>query len=349
MTALAEPSSPPHTAAVTPAVEAVGLVRTFGGGRTLLGGRRPAVHALAGVDVAVAPGETLGIVGESGCGKSTLARLLVGLDRPTAGTIRLGGEDVTRMAGRSPRTLARNVQYVFQDPVASLNPRKSVRAILEAPLRRLLSLPARERAGRLAGLVRAVGLSEEHLERYPHEFSGGQAQRIGIARALAAEPKVVVLDEPVSALDVSVQAQVLALLADLKRDLGLFYVFITHDLAVVERVADRIAVMYFGRIVETAPARALHAAPRHPYTALLMRSAPVPGRRRVEAGESAAELPDPTRPPPGCAFAPRCPRATDRCRRERPPLEPAREDLALPAPFGDTRAAACWHPLETHG
>jgi peptide/nickel transport system ATP-binding protein len=320
---------------MTAAVEAEGLSRIFGGGRTLFGRRRPRVHALQSADVSVAAGATLGIVGESGCGKSTLARLLVGLDRPTGGTIRIKGDDVTRLAGREPRALARHIQYVFQDPVSSLNPRRTIRRTVEAPLARLLGLSAADRAERSAELMRAVGLPPDHLDRYPHEFSGGQAQRIGIARALAARAQVIVLDEPVSALDVSVQAQVLQLLAQLKQDFGLTYVFISHDLAVVERVSDRIAVMYFGRIVETAPARDLYRQPRHPYTALLMRSAPVPGARRVAAEDVAAELPDPTAPPPGCAFAPRCPRATDLCRDTRPPLEPRHG-----------RAAACWHPLD---
>jgi len=318
------------------AIAAEGLTRRFGGGRTLFGKQLPAVHALQDVDIAAPEGRTLGIVGESGCGKSTLARLLVGLDRPTEGTIRIRGEDATAAGG----PLGRRVQYVFQDPLASLNPRKTIRQTLEAPMRRLLGYDARKREARLAGLMDAVRLRAEFLDRYPHEFSGGQAQRIGIARALAAEAKIVVLDEPVSALDVSVQAQVLNLLAGLRAEFGLTYLFISHDLSVVESVSDRVAVMYFGRIVEEGPARALFAAPRHPYTGLLMRSAPTPGRKAVEAEETAAELPDPLNPPPGCAFASRCPRVIDRCRTERPTL-----DAAGP---GETRAA-CWRPLEAGG
>jgi peptide/nickel transport system ATP-binding protein len=322
---------------MTAAVEATNLTRTFGGGRTLFGGRLPAVHAVQSADLVVKTGETLGVVGESGCGKSTLARMLVGLDAPTDGMIRLEGRDVTEMAGRDPRALARHIQYVFQDPVASLNPRKTIRQTLEAPMRRLLGLGKEAREAKLAELMAAVSLREDFLDRYPHEFSGGQAQRIGIARALAADACVIVLDEPVSALDVSVQAQVLNLLDKLKRDFGLTYIFISHDLSVIESVCDRVAVMYFGRIVEIGEARDIYARPRHHYTALLMRSAPAPGERRIHAEERPAELPDPLNPPPGCAFASRCPRADQLCRSERPVLKSEWR-----------QAAACWHPLDTN-
>ncbi len=311
-------------------VEATGLGRRFGGGRSLLGGTKPAVHALQGVDLDVATGETLGIVGESGCGKSTLARLLVGLDRPSEGTIRLEGSDASALDWAAR---ARTVQYVFQDPVASLNPRKTIRQALEAPMHRLLGLDAAARRAKLAALMEAVSLRAEFLDRYPHEFSGGQAQRIGIARTLAAEARIVVLDEPVSALDVSVQAQVLNLLARLKTEFGLTYLFISHDLGVVESSADRVAVMYFGRIVEMGRARDLFHRPRHPYTDLLLRSAPTLGGKRLEPEARAAELPDPTAPPAGCAFASRCPRAQERCRAERPELE------------GVPTRAACFFPL----
>jgi oligopeptide/dipeptide ABC transporter ATP-binding protein len=310
------------------------LERRFGGGRTLLGRQKPAVHAVQGVDLELRKGETLGIVGESGCGKSTLARMLVGLDRPTGGSIRLKDSDI---AGRDIRTLARAVQYVFQDPVSSLNPRKTIRQILEAPMRHLLDLSAEEREKRLQTLMQEVGLRTEFLERYPHEFSGGQAQRIGIARALAADPEVIVLDEPVSALDVSVQAQVLNLLDELKQKFGLTYVFISHDLSVVESVSDRVAVMYFGLVVEFAPARSLFTRPRHPYTRLLLDSAPVPGRGHAAAEGGIAELPDPYNPPPGCPFAPRCPNVQDRCRREMPSL-----DTDRPSP---DHGAACFFPV----
>lgn len=305
------------------------VARHFGGERRLLRGRAPALQAVQAVSLDVRRGETLGIVGESGCGKSTLARMIVGLDRPSAGTIRLDGADLST---DDPRALARRVQYVFQDPIASLNPRKTIRTILEAPLKHLLGLEAAARAERLETLMAAVNLAPEFLERYPHEFSGGQAQRIGIARALAAEPDLLVLDEPVSALDVSVQAQVLNLLAQLKYDFGLTYLFISHDLSVVEAISDRVAVMYFGRIVELGPAREIFAGPRHPYTMLLRRSAPVPGRRAEVSEDAETELPDPYNPPPGCAFRARCPRATEVCRAERPVLG------------AGAHVSACHHP-----
>ena len=314
-----------------------GVEKRFGGGRTLLGGTKKAVHAVQGIDVVVNRGETLGIVGESGCGKSTLARMLVGLDRPSSGSIRIEGVDPTDFERGNARALARKIQYVFQDPVSSLNPRKTIRTILEIPMVHLRGLDKPAREARLAELMQAVKLSPEFLDRYPHEFSGGQAQRIGIARALAAEPELIILDEPVSALDVSVQAQVLNLLEDLQSRFDLTYVFISHDLSVVESVSDRVAVMYFGRIVEYADARDLFREPRHPYTRLLFDAAPVPGKRSVRSEEEPAELPDPYAPPPGCAFAPRCPNARERCRTERPDLDSRR--------YSRGHSAACFFPV----
>jgi len=311
--------------------------RIFGGEKKLFGGRAPAVHAVQGLSLDVKKGETLGVVGESGCGKSTLARLVVGLDLPTSGTITFGGEDLTELARRDRNALARKVQYVFQDPVASLNPRKTIRTILEAPLKHLTNLNADGREKRLAELLQAVNLAPEFLERYPHEFSGGQAQRIGIARALAAGPELIVLDEPVSALDVSVQAQVLNLLDKLKDEFGLTYIFISHDLSVVESVSDRVAVMYFGRLAELGPAREIFRRPLHPYTNLLMRSAPAPGRHDLMSEDASAELPDPYNPPQGCAFAARCPRRTDICVAGQPAPDEAKG--------GPNHIAACYHPL----
>ena len=303
---------------MTPTLAIRNLDKRFGGGRTILGRERPAVHAVQDASLDVPRGQTLGIVGESGCGKSTLARMIVGLLPPTGGSIEIEGTNYAEAAGKDPAAFGKVIQYVFQDPISSLNPRKTIRQILEAPLKLLHAMPPARRAERIDEILDAVNLRREFLDRYPHEFSGGQAQRIGIARALAAAPRILVLDEPVSALDVSVQAQVLNLLARLKDEFDLTYLFITHDLAVVEAVADRIAVMYFGRIVELAPARDIFARPRHHYTALLARSAPVVGRALSAPEGVDAELPDPLKPPPGCAFARRCPAATDICRTTRP-------------------------------
>ncbi|WP_158045740.1 ATP-binding cassette domain-containing protein [Skermanella pratensis] len=250
-----------------PLLEARDLHKSFGGGWS----RRPAILAVDGVGLAVRPGETLGIVGESGSGKSTLARLLAGLETPTSGTVLIDGAEVGR---RRSRELHRKVQFVFQDPGGALNPRKAISSILEAPLIHLLDMPKPDRRKRVAELMDLVNLRPEFLDRYPHEFSGGQAQRIGIARALAADPRLIILDEPVSALDVSIQAQILNLLNRLKKDLGLAYVFISHDLAVVESLCDTVAVMRQGRIVEQAPRRILFGSPRHPYTRTLLASVP---------------------------------------------------------------------------
>ncbi|GAA5068292.1 ATP-binding cassette domain-containing protein [Roseibacterium beibuensis] len=317
---------------MTAALRLEDLSKTFSLGRRLFGPERPGVRAVHPISLEVAPGETLGIVGESGCGKSTLARMLVGLSEPTTGTIEIEG---AALDNADPAVFGKRIQYVFQDPISSLNPRKTIRQIMDAPLKLLHGMDRAARAKRISEIFDMVSLREDFLDRYPHEFSGGQAQRIGIARALAAEARILILDEPVSALDVSVQAQVLNLLADLKADLGLTYLFISHDLAVVEAVSDRIAVLYFGSLVELGRAEDVFRAPRHPYTKLLADSAPVVGRPLTAPEAREIELPDPLNPPTGCAFRARCPYATERCAKEVPRLETG----------GAGQAAACFHPL----
>nr|WP_321463606.1 oligopeptide/dipeptide ABC transporter ATP-binding protein [uncultured Cohaesibacter sp.] len=306
-----------------PLLQINNVSRLFGGGRNLFGKLLPAVHAVQNVSISVRKGETLGIVGESGCGKSTLARLIVGLDLPSEGKIVFAGEDLAAAVKKDRRNVARKLQYVFQDPVASLNPRKRIRTILEAPLIHLLHLDRAQRQKRLVELMEAVNLAPEFLDRYPHEFSGGQAQRIGIARALAADPDLIVLDEPVSALDVSVQAQVLNILDDLKQKFGLTYIFISHDLSVVESISDRVAVMYFGHMVELGDASDIFARAAHPYTNLLLQSAPVPGRKSLLPEDANTELPDPYNPPKGCPFFARCPRRLEMCKNQLPKLDAA--------------------------
>ncbi|MBW8617063.1 MAG: ATP-binding cassette domain-containing protein [Hyphomicrobiales bacterium] len=288
------------------------------------------VQALRPLSLEVSHGETLGIVGESGCGKTTLARMLAGLQPPSSGSIEINGRCLDT---KKPSELGHVVQYVFQDPVSSLNPRKSIRQVLAAPLRYLLGLDDAKIETRISELLNAVNLDRELLKRYPHELSGGQAQRILIARALAANPRILILDEPVSALDVSVQAQILNLLSSLKSKLNLTYLFISHDLAVVEAISDRIAVLYFGSLVEIGPSQSLFTHPLHPYTKLLLESAPAIDRKLV--GKQTDELPDPLNPPPGCSFARRCPFATDMCINENPLIRSLEEN----------RAVACHHPL----
>ncbi|MDN5787410.1 ABC transporter ATP-binding protein [Pseudorhodobacter sp.] len=303
---------------MTEALKLTGLSKSFPVGKRLFGPPKAMVRAVRPTSLVVDKGETLGIVGESGCGKTTLARMLVGLLAPTGGRIEIEGEPLNTT---NPATFGRKIQYVFQDPISSLNPRKTIRQIMEAPLRHLHRMPKAARATRISEIFAAVNLREEFLERYPHEFSGGQAQRIGIARALAADARILILDEPVSALDVSVQAQVLNLLSDLKAKLGLTYLFISHDLAVVEAVSDRVAVLYFGSVVEIGPTDQVFAAPHHPYTKLLADSAPKVGRALKAPEARETELPNPLDPPQGCAFRARCPYAIPRCATEEPALE----------------------------
>jgi peptide/nickel transport system ATP-binding protein len=278
----------------------------------LLGGQRRWLHAVDGVDLELKRGECLGLVGESGCGKSTLALSLLGLQVPTRGRIVLDGQDVTGSAGRDRKARARFAQMVFQDPYSSLNPRQTVRKTLEAPLRLHGVSNHTEVNDRIAEVLRHVGLRPDQAERYPHEFSGGQRQRIGIARALILRPKIIVLDEPVSALDVSIRAQIINLLLELKETLGLSYVMISHDLGVVEHMSDRVAVMYLGRIVETGGWETIFTNPQHPYTRALIAAIPDPFSRN-KGTKITGEIPNPLNPPTGCGFHPRCPEARDVC------------------------------------
>jgi oligopeptide/dipeptide ABC transporter ATP-binding protein len=297
------------------------------------------VHAVDGVDLEVAPGETLGVVGETGCGKSTLARLICRLLDVTEGTIEFDGQDITRLKGEGLRQLRREIQMIFQDPYSSLNPRKRVGAIIGDPFDIHGLAEGKERKRRVQELMELVGLSPEHYNRFPAEFSGGQRQRIGVARALALRPKLIVCDEPVSALDVSIQAQVINLLEDLQEEFQLTYIFIAHDLSVVRHVSDRVGVMYLGKVVELADAGRLYAEPKHPYTGALLSAVPVPDPDRAQQRERVillGDVPSPIDPPSGCRFHPRCPKAQERCVHEEPPLEP--KDA------GDL--AACHFPLE---
>ncbi len=288
----------------------------------LLKRRVGTVFAVDGVSFTLERGKTLGIVGESGCGKSTLGRTLVRLYRPTDGSILFGGRDISNLPNSDLVSLRRRMQMIFQDPYSSLNPRKSIRSTLEEPMRIHAIGDAREHFERVALLMEKVGLRHDDLHKYPHEFSGGQRQRIGIARALVLGPELIVADEPVSALDVSIQSQVLNLLVDLQREFSLTYVFISHDLTVVKYVSDRVAVMYLGRIVEIADAQSIYQHPAHPYTQALLASLPIadPRQRRVRQTLD-GDVPNPSQPPPGCAFHTRCPHVRDICRQQAPTLE----------------------------
>ena len=301
-------------------LETRGLHRRFTLGGGLLQ-KQTTIHAVNGVSLKVRRGETFAIVGESGCGKSTLARLLLRLIEPSEGEVWYEGRNLTGVSASAMRALRAELQFIFQDPFSSLNPRMTVERIVGEPLAVHQHLGGAERRARVAELLTRVGLRPEHADRYPHEFSGGQRQRICIARALASGPKLLIGDEPVSALDVSVQAQIVNLLEDLKQDFGLTLIVIAHDLAVIRHMSDRVAVMYLGEVVELAETEALFSSPRHPYTQALLQAIPVPapgarGRRKVLGGD----IPSPANPPAGCRFHTRCPHATELCARERPEL-----------------------------
>ncbi|WP_374441329.1 ABC transporter ATP-binding protein [Stella sp.] len=311
----------PTPEATVPLLEVRDLVKHFPIRKGLFGRAAAKVHAVDGISLAIRPGETLGLVGESGCGKSTAGKVILRLIEPTSGSIRLEGRDITTLGPGEMLAVRREMQVVFQDPYSSLNPRMPAGEIVGEPFVNYGIGNAGERSDRVAALFRRVGLRPEQMARYPHEFSGGQRQRLGIARALALGPKLIIGDEPVSALDVSVQAQVINLLMDLQAEFGLSYLFIAHDLAVVEHISHRVAVMYLGKIVEVAPRRALFGQPQHPYTEALLASVPLPkpGRRR-ERQTLKGDVPSPIAPPPGCRFHTRCPYAVQRCRQEEPLL-----------------------------
>ncbi len=298
-------------------------------------GETATVKALNGASFAVYAGETLAIVGESGCGKSTLARVLTMIERPTSGKLEIEGRAIELVGNRPPSELRKQVQIVFQNPYGSLNPRKTVATMLEEPLKLNTDLNPTQRRSAADEMITRVGLRPEHADRYPHMFSGGQRQRIAVARALMLRPKILILDEPVSALDLSIQAQILNLLSDLQDEFGLAYIFISHDLSVVRRIAKDIIVMYFGKPVEAGPVQEIFTRPKHPYTQALFSATPVadPARRKQRI-RLTGEPPSPLAPPPGCAFAPRCPRAQEQCRQR----EPVPERI-------DGVEVACFYPV----
>ncbi|MFI6353183.1 ABC transporter ATP-binding protein [Streptomyces sp. NPDC050743] len=338
-------------ASTEPILEVTGLVKHYPLTRGILFKRQiGAVKAVDGVDFTLGKGETLGIVGESGCGKSTVAKMLCNLERPTAGSIRFRGEEITKLSGKALKAVRRNIQMVFQDPYTSLNPRMTVGDIIGEPYDIHPEVaPKGDRRRRVQELLDVVGLDPEYVNRYPHQFSGGQRQRIGIARGLALRPEVIVADEPVSALDVSIQAQVINLLDRLQSEFDLSYVFIAHDLSIVRHISDRVGVMYLGRIVEIGRDAEIYDHPTHPYTQALLSAVPVPNPEAREQRERiilSGDVPSPTNIPSGCRFRTRCWKAQERCALEVPAL-------AVPAVFRDTsgpaaHASACHFAEEKH-
>ncbi|MCU1499408.1 MAG: Oligopeptide/dipeptide transporter, ATP-binding protein [Acidimicrobiales bacterium] len=328
----------------TPLLETVDVSKEYPGPRIgRLGFRRARVRAVSNVSITLDKGETLGVVGESGCGKTTLGRVIMRLVTPTGGQVLLDGEDVGHLEKHDKRALRRKMQMVFQDPYASLNPRMTVGEVLAEPFLVHQKMKRSQSRDNVAELLQIVGLSPEHASRYPHEFSGGQRQRVGIARALAVDPKLIVLDEPVSALDVSIQAGVVNLLAKLQAERELSYIFIAHDLSVVRHISDRVAVMYLGKVVETGTRDSIYTQARHPYTRALMSAVPVPdptlerARRRIILE---GDVPSPIDPPSGCRFRTRCWRATEICAEQEPPLDNEGSDVP-------SHLFACHHPIET--
>ncbi|HVL33298.1 MAG TPA: oligopeptide/dipeptide ABC transporter ATP-binding protein, partial [Actinomycetota bacterium] len=326
-----------------PLLELRGLKKYFPVTRGLLVQRKIGqVHAVDGIDLQIFPGETVGLVGETGCGKSTTARLIMRLLDASDGQVIFDGTDITRLSRRRLRPFRREMQMIFQDPYASLNPRKPVGSIIGEPMKLHKTVPDNRLKSEVQQLMERVGLNPEHYNRYPHEFSGGQRQRVGVARAVALRPRLIVADEPVSALDVSVQAQVLNLLEDLQDEFNLTYIFIAHDLSVVKHMSDRVAVMYLGKIAEIAPGDTLYRYPRHPYSGALLSAVPIPDPRLADRRHRIileGDVPSPIDPPSGCRFHPRCPHAQfPKCSTDEPELSPHR-----PGQF-----AACHFPLADH-
>jgi oligopeptide/dipeptide ABC transporter ATP-binding protein len=328
-------------AATTPLLKLTGITKWFPITRGIIFQKRVGnVHAVDGVDLEILPGQTVGLVGETGCGKSTLGRVIMRLHDATDGEILFDGRDITRTSGKELRDVRRQMQMIFQDPYASLNPRHTVNNIIGEALRNFGAVPRNKVKARVQEIMELVGLNPEHVNRYPHAFSGGQRQRIGIARALAIQPRLIVLDEPVSALDVSIQAQVINLLEDLQEEFNLTYLFIAHDLSVVKHVSDQVAVMYLGKIMEMAPGDTLYRYPKHPYTGALLSAIPIPDPNLASAKRRIileGDVPSPIDPPSGCRFHPRCYRVQfPKCRDEVPELSPHHPD----------QLAACFFPLE---